>query len=59
MDRPYSAVLTTEEIRAYIPDPCMTCGSSEVVIQWLELAPGAGRFVHGLETCKACERRCG
>lgn len=57
MDKPYSAVLTAEEIRAYVPEPCTTCGSREVMIEWLEVAPGARRYVHGLETCLACERR--
>lgn len=55
--KPYSAVLTAEEIEAYVVDPCLRCGSDEVIVQWLELAPGTGRYVHGLERCLACERR--
>lgn len=56
MQKPYSAVLTADEISAYESEPCMTCGSAEVVVQWLELAPGTQRYVHGLETCLACKR---
>lgn len=55
--KPYSAILTAEEVAAYVPEPCTICGSPEIIIQWLELAPGAARYVHGLETCLACQRR--